>query len=108
MSTRQETIINYLKVKPTTKGQIEVDTLKPNSVSKAKTYLAKKFLSKQGVNFQPLIIREVDYFEYSVLYGSHWVYAAVELGIDRLYAWEITEDRDEHIQEMIEMIQMLS
>jgi len=96
--TRQETIINYLRVKPSNHGEVETVLLAiperekvKSEISQEERKLIEETFKEQGTNLIPIIVRRIEpdeeEHEYEVVYGQKWCIIAEELGIDRLWTW---------------------
>jgi len=96
--TRQETIIHYLRVKPSNHGEIETVLLFiperekiKSEISTDERKLIEETFKEQGTNLIPLIVRRIEPDEkdreYEVVYGRKWCIVAEEIGIDRLWTW---------------------
>jgi hypothetical protein len=96
--TRQETIINYLRVKPSNHGEVETVLLFiperekiKSEISTDERKLIEETFKEQGTNLIPIIVRRTqpdeEDREYEVVYGQKWCIVAEEIGIDRLWTW---------------------
>ena len=96
--TDQETIIHYLRVKPSNHGEVETVLLKiperekiKSEISADEWKLIEETFKEQGANLIPIIVRRIEpdeeEHEYEVVYGQKWCIIAEELGIDRLWTW---------------------
>ncbi|MDR9405239.1 MAG: hypothetical protein RI580_17610 [Halothece sp. Uz-M2-17] len=96
--TAQEKIIHYLRVKPSTHGEVETVLLAiPNKekvkseISQEERKLIEETFKEQGTNLIPIIVRRIEPdeedHEYEVVYGQKWCIIADELRIDRLWTW---------------------
>lgn len=104
--TRQETIIDYLRVKPSNHGEVETvllaipdkETVK-SEISPDEKKLIEETFKEQGTNLIPIIVRRIEpdeeEHEYEVIYGKKWCIIAEELGIDRLWTWVFDLENDE-------------
>lgn len=105
---RQNTIINYLKVKPSSHGQLDIELLVipeldkvKNDISPDERKLIEETFKEQGTNLIPIIVRRIEPDEedreYEVVYGQKWCIIAEEMGIDRLWTWvfDLEEDQKE-------------
>lgn len=108
---RQETIINYLRVKPQSFGEVEAEIVKAKgAIAPIKRQLIESTLKQQGTNLIPIVIRRIDEDdegnEYEAIYGHEWVLIAHEMGINRLHAWimDVTDDQIPEIQETMRML----
>ena len=110
--TRQETIINYLRVKPQSFGEVETEiVVGDKEPAPIKRQLIEATLEQQGANLIPIIIRHLpepdeDENEYEAIYGGEWVQIAKEMGVDRLHAWimDVSDDQIPEIQETMRML----
>ncbi len=104
--TRQETIIHYLRVKPSNHGEVETVLLKiperekiKGKISADERKLIEETFKEQGTNLIPIIVRRIEpdeeENEYEVVYGQKWCIIADELGIDRLWTWVFDLDDDQ-------------
>ncbi|MFW6296437.1 MAG: hypothetical protein ACOC04_04535 [Halothece sp.] len=105
-TTDQETIINYLRVKPSNHGEVETvllavpdkETVK-SEISPDERKLIEQTFKEQGTNLIPIIVRRIEpdeeEHEYEVVYGQKWCIIAEELGIDRLWTWVFDLENDE-------------
>jgi len=104
--TRQETIIHYLRVKPSNHGEVETVLLKiperekiKGKISADERKLIEETFREQGTNLIPIIVRRIEpdeeEHEYEVVYGQKWCIIADELGIDRLWTWVFDLDDDQ-------------
>ncbi len=93
---RQNRIIEYLKIKPSSSGEVATELLRPWSqlsptISPERYDTLKQSLTQQGSNLIPLLIRRAkpddQGREYEVIYGEDWWQVATDLGIDRLWVW---------------------
>lgn len=93
---RQNRIIEYLKIKPSSSGEVATELLRPwpnlnRTLSPERYDALKQSLTQQGSNLIPLLIRRAkpddQGREYEVIYGEDWWQVATELGIDRLWVW---------------------
>ncbi|PNW65437.1 UNVERIFIED_CONTAM: hypothetical protein BEN50_22975 [Euhalothece sp. KZN 001] len=109
---RQETIIDYLRVKPSTHGEVETGLLAipnkekvKNEILQQERELIEETFKEQGTNLIPIIVRRIEpdeeEHEYEVVYGQKWCIIAEELGIDRLWTWvfDLEDDQVPLIQE---------
>jgi hypothetical protein len=94
--SRQEKIINYLRVKPSNHGEIETVLLaiphrEQIEISPNERQVIEDTFKEQGTNLIPIIVRRIEpdenECEYEVVYGQKWCIVAEELGIERLWAW---------------------
>jgi len=96
--TRQETIIHYLRVKPSNHGEVETVLLFipeqekiKSEISTDERKLIEETFKEQGTNLIPIIVRRIEPDkedrEYEVVYGQKWCIVAEEIGIDRLWTW---------------------
>ena len=110
--TRQETIIHYLRVKPSNHGEVETVLLAIPEREKVKTEISQQerelieeTFNEQGANLIPIIVRRIEpdeeEHEYEVVYGQKCCIIAEELGIDRLWTWvfDLEDDQVPLIQE---------
>lgn len=114
-SDRQERIINYLKIKPISHGQVEVSLLTAYQsdqfvISEQRRAELAQSLSEQTGNLMPLIVRRTelneDDYVYEILYGLDWFIVAKEIGIERLWVW-VFEVADEEIDRFKDKINQL-
>jgi hypothetical protein len=93
---RQNRIIEYLKIKPSSSGEVATELLRPwpnlnRTLSPERYDALKQSLTQQGSNLIPLLIRRAkpddQGREYEVIYGEDWWQVATDLEIDRLWVW---------------------
>lgn len=109
---RQETIIDYLRVKPSTHGEVETGLLAipnkekvKNEILQQERELIEETFKEQGTNLIPIIVRRIEPdeedHEYEVVYGQKLCIIAEELEIDRLWTWvfDLEDDQVPLIQE---------
>jgi hypothetical protein len=103
---RQEKIVEYLKIKSTTHGQIYTFQIAvPSSASKEispeRFEAISHSLTQQGTNLIPLIVRRTEAYseeeEYEVVEGVDWYLVAKEIGIEKLWVW-VFNMTDEEVQ----------
>lgn len=103
---RQNTIINYLKVQPSSHGQLDIELLAipdketvKSEISQDERKLIEQTFREQGTNLIPIIVRRIEpdkeEHEYEVVYGQKWCIIAEELGIERLWTWVFDLENDE-------------
>jgi hypothetical protein len=115
--TRQETIIDYLRVKPSNHGEVETVLLAiperekvKSEISQQERELIEETFKEQGTNLIPIIVRRIkpneEEHEYEVVYGQKWCIIAEELGIDRLWTWvfDLEDDQVPLIQEKMKAL----
>jgi len=114
---RQETIIDYLRVKPSTHGEVETGLLAipnkenvKNEILQQERELIEETFKEQGTNLIPIIVRRIEPdeedHEYEVVYGQKLCIIADELGIDRLWTWvfDLEDDQVPLIQEKMKAL----
>ncbi|ERN41075.1 hypothetical protein KR51_00023340 [Rubidibacter lacunae KORDI 51-2] len=103
---RQQRIIEYLKIRPLNRGQVETELLKvPNrdavTIPEPRRIVLRKSLQEQEVNLLPIVIRRIEpdeeEREYEVVFGEDWVILAEELNIERMWAlvFDLTDEQVE-------------
>jgi hypothetical protein len=95
-SERRDRIVEYLRIKPSSFGQIHTSQI---AISRSETVdilperreALKRSLTEQGTNLIPLIVRRIEdeneEEDYEVVYGADWCLVAKELDIEKLWAW---------------------
>ncbi|MGD1849999.1 MAG: hypothetical protein ACFCBU_05135 [Cyanophyceae cyanobacterium] len=93
---RKAKIVDYLRVKSITHGQVETCLLRLGTTPSLKMEpdrwaVLKQSLQEQGTNLIPLLVRRIepdeDDREYEVVFGADWFIVAEDLGIARLWVW---------------------
>lgn len=93
---RQKRIVEHLRIKSTSHGQIytfqmAVSPSTPTNIPLERFEAIKHSLTQQGTNLIPLIIRRTEAYseeeEYEVIYGVDWYLVAKEIGIEKLWVW---------------------
>ncbi|MDZ8065498.1 MAG: helix-hairpin-helix domain-containing protein [Nostoc sp. DedQUE08] len=95
-SERQNRIVEYLRIKPISHGQIYTFQIAiPESevleITLEKREQLERSLTQQGSNLIPLIVRRTEAYseeeEYEVVFGADWCLVAKELDIEKLWVW---------------------
>jgi hypothetical protein len=115
--TRQEKIIDYLRVKPSNHGEVETVLLAiperekiKSDISPDERKLIEETFKEQGTNLIPIIVRRIepdeDDREYEVIYGQKSCIIAEEMGIDRLWTWvfDLEDDQVPLIQQKMDAL----
>jgi hypothetical protein len=114
-SERQKLIVEYLRVKPVSHGQvytfqIAIPTSKVVEVPSERYEIITRSLTEQGTNLMPLIVRRTeDYSEeenYEVVYGAELCLVAKELDIEKLWVWvfDMTDEQAAAAKEQMEQL----
>jgi|SRR6478672_8746947 len=107
-SDRRDRIVEYLRIKPTSHGQIHTELLavpQPESVniSPERREVLSKTLTEQDTNLIPLIVRRTEAYEeeydYEVVYGADWCIVAQELKVEKLWVW-VFDLQDEQVADI--------
>ncbi|MDF2387786.1 helix-hairpin-helix domain-containing protein [Nostoc ellipsosporum NOK] len=113
---RRDRIVEYLRIKPISHGQIYTFQIAiPQSeiveIPLERHEQIKNSLTQQGSNLIPLIVRRTEAYseeeEYEVVYGADWCLIAKKLGIEKLWVWvfDMTDEQAAAAKE--EMQQLL-
>lgn len=95
-SERQNRIVEYLRIKPISHGQVYTFQIAiPESqiieIPLERREALKSSLTEQGSNLIPLIVRRTEAYseeeEYEVVYGVDWCIVAKELDTEKLWVW---------------------
>lgn len=93
---RQKKIVEYLRIKSTSHGQIytfqmAAPSSTPTNIDPERFEAIKHSLTQQGANLISLIVRRTEAYseeeEYEVVYGVDWYLVAKEIGIEKLWVW---------------------
>lgn len=112
---RQKKIVEYLRVKPISHGQIYTFQIAiPDSelkeIAHERFEVLRNNLAQQSTNLIPLIVRRTDKYteeeEYEVVYGADWCIVAREIDIEKLWVWvfDMTDDEAEAARKEMEQL----
>src|SRR6478672_7562017 len=112
-SDRRDRIVEYLRIKPTSHGQIHTELIaipQPElvNISPERREALSKTLTEQGTNLMPLIVRRTEAYEeeydYEVVYGADWCIVAQELKVEKLWVWvfDLADEQVANIQAQID------
>ncbi len=112
---RQKRIVEYLRVKSTSHGQIytfQIAVPNPESVqiSPERFEAISHSLKQQGTNFISLLVRRTEAYseeeEYEVVYGADWCLVAKEIGIEKLWVWvfDMTDEEAQIARQDMELL----
>ena len=111
---RQQRIVDRLRPKPISHGQIEthliaVSSLKLEDISDERRQLLKDSIEQEGSNLIPVIVRRTEAYEeeeYEVVFGADWCLVAKELDLDRIWVWafDLTDDQAELTRQEMELL----
>ncbi|AFZ59010.1 hypothetical protein H6G54_23670 [Anabaena cylindrica FACHB-243] len=113
---RHARIVDYLRIKPISHGQIytfqiAVPAYEIVEVSLEKQNYLKNSLTQQGTNLIPLIVRRTEEYteeeEYEVVYGADWCLVAKEIDIEKLWVWVFDLTDEQAVAVKQEMQQLL-
>jgi len=116
-SERQNRIIEYLRIKPISHGQVYTFQIAvPESqiveILLERREALKTSLTEQGSNLIPLIVRRTEAYseeeEYEVVYGADWCLVAKELDIEKLWVWVFDMTDEQAATAKAEMEQLLA
>ena len=114
-SERRNRIIEYLRIKPISHGQIYTFQLAvPESqiveIPVERRENLRRSLTEQGSNLIPLIVRRTEDYseeeEYEVVYGVDWCLVAKELDIEKLWVWVFDMTDEQAVAAKAEMEQL--
>lgn len=94
-SERQNRIVEYLRIKPISHGQVYTFQIAiPSQIGEIpleRREALKSSLTEQGSNLIPLIVRRTEVYseeeEYEVVYGFDWCIVAKEIDTEKLWVW---------------------
>jgi len=118
-SDRQDRIVEYLRIKPISHGQVYTFQIAvPDSqmvqISAERREDLRRSLIEQGSNLIPLIVRRTEAYsedeDYEVVSGTDWCLVAKELGIEKLWVWvfDLTDEQATAAQAEMERLLGLS
>lgn len=107
----RQRIVEYLKIKPITSGHVHLAQLFLSNEPEA-TDTNIELVRHFQDNIYPVLIRPKpdetkDYDVYEVLYGSEWVVAAKQAGLQRVSAWTVDLD-DAELQYLYRTLEKLN
>lgn len=115
-SERQNRIVEYLRIKPISHGQvytfqIAVPESQIVAIPLERREALKSSLTEQGSNLIPLIVRRTEAYseeeEYEVVYGVDWCLVAKELDTEKLWAWVFDMTDEQAAAAKAEMEQLI-
>ncbi|PZV18399.1 MAG: hypothetical protein DCF22_02140 [Leptolyngbya sp.] len=112
---RQKKIVEYLRIKSTSHGQIytfqmAVPPSTPIKVDSERFEAIKHSLTQQETNLISLIVRRTEAYseeeEYEVVYGVDWYLVAKEIGIEKLWVWvfNMTDEEAQIARQEMELL----
>lgn len=107
----RQRIVEYLKIKPITSGHVHLAQLVLSNEPEA-TDTHVELVRHFQDNIYPVLIRPKpdetkDYDVYEVLYGSEWVVAAKQAGLQRVSAWTVDLD-DAELEYLYQTLEKLN
>ncbi|QYO62330.1 Rho termination factor N-terminal domain-containing protein [Leptolyngbya sp. 7M] len=113
---RQKRIVEYLKVKPISHGQvytfqIAIPETESLEISPDRFEALSNSFKQQNTNLIPVIVRRTDAYseeeDYEVVYGVDWCLVARELEIEKLWVWVFDMTDEEVVLAKQEIEQLL-
>jgi methyl-accepting chemotaxis protein len=113
---RQKRIVEYLKVKPISHGQvytfqIAIPESESLEISPDRFEILSNSFNQQNTNLIPIIVRRTDAYseeeDYEVVYGADWCIVARELEIEKLWVWVFDMTDEEAVLAKQEIEQLI-